>query len=146
MSGSSPEDGGYSTPDLPPRPRPWFRVIASLTIFGFLIGLMIGRFMQPDPQWLREVKVLDQGLEMWFDAEPKPVASAANGAFVLRIESFGKEGRGQLNVEGHVANWRLQRERRDLLLRVVAARPLQGTWRAQEVGGRWRLVVSLMQQ
>jgi hypothetical protein len=145
MRGSSPEDGDYSTPDLPPRPRPWLRVIASLAVFAFLIGLMIGRLVHPDPQWLRDVRVIDQGLELWFDEEPKPQVGEAEGVFLLRIESFGKEGSGQLQVGGHRANWRIVRERRDLLLKVVAARPLQGTWRAQEADGRWRLAISLTQ-
>ncbi|WXL26225.1 hypothetical protein WG219_01695 [Ectopseudomonas mendocina] len=145
MSGSSPEDDGYSTPDLPPRPRPWVRVIASLGIFAFLVGLMLGRLMQPEPQWLRDVSVTDQGLALWFDEEPKPVVASTGGVFIMRIESFGKERNGQLQIAGHAANWRIERERRDLLLRVVAARPLQGTWRAQEADGRWRLEISLSQ-
>ncbi|MGE8496717.1 MAG: hypothetical protein ACN6O6_04355 [Pseudomonas sp.] len=146
MRGSRPEDGGYSTPDIGPKPRPWVRVIGSLAIFGFLVGMMIGRLLQPDPQWLREVEVVDQGLVLWFDAQPQPRIAHVAGAFILRLESFGREQSGQLNVQGKAANWRLQRERRELDLRVVAARPLRGEWRAEEVDGRWRLVISLREQ
>ena len=122
------------------------RVIASLALFGFLIGLMIGRLLQPDPLWLDRVEVVEQGFELWFNVEPVPREEHANGVFILRLQSFGRQQQGQLQVQGRVANWRLQRERRDLLLRVVAARPLRGEWRAEEVGGRWRLLVSLMEQ
>ncbi|VXB92404.1 conserved hypothetical protein [Pseudomonas sp. 8BK] len=143
MRGSELEDEQHSTD---PRPRPWVRVIASLAVFGFLIGLMIGRLLQPDPLWLDRVEVLDDGLVLWFNVEPVPREEHAAGVFILRLQSFGRQQHGQLQVQGKLANWRLQRERRDLLLRVVAARPLRGEWRAEEVDGRWRLVVSLVEQ
>jgi hypothetical protein len=146
MRGSSPEDGVHSTPDIGPRPRPWLRVIGSLAIFGFLIGLLIGRVLQPEPQWLREVEVQDNALVLWLDVEPKPQVSQVAGVFSLRLDSFGREQQGQLQVQGYHANWRVQRVDGDLLLRVVAARPLLGTWQAEHVDGRWRLVVSLMQE
>lgn len=107
---------------------------------------MIGRLLQPDPQWLREVQVQENALVLWLDAEPQPRISHAAGVFSLRLESLGREQQGQVSVQGNKANWRLQREDSDLLLRVVAARPLLGTWRAQAMDGRWRLIVSLMQE
>lgn len=107
---------------------------------------MIGRLLQPDPLWLERVDVIEQGLELWFNVEPLPREEHAGGVFILRLQSFGRQQQGQLHVQGKLANWRLQRERRDLLLRVVAARPLRGEWRAEEVDGRWRLVVSLVEQ
>jgi hypothetical protein len=143
MRGSELEDEQHSTD---PRPRPWVRVIASLGVFGFLIGLMIGRMFQPDPLWLERVDVLEQRLEFWFNVEPVPHEEHVGGVVILRLQSFGREQQGQLEVQGRLANWRLQRERRDLVLKVVAARPLRSEWRAEEVGGRWRLVVSLMEQ
>lgn len=143
MRGSELEDQQHCTD---PRPRPWVRVIASLAVIGFLIGLMIGRLLQPDPLWLDRVEVIEQGLELWFNVEPLPREEHAGGVFILRLQSFGRQQHGQLQVQGRLANWRLQRERRDLLLRVVAARPLRGEWRAEEVDGRWRLLVSLVEQ
>jgi hypothetical protein len=143
MRGSEREGEQHSTD---PRPRPWARVIGSLSLFGLLIGLMIGRLFQPDPLWLKQVEVREQGLELWFNVEPVPRAEHADGVFILRLQSFGREQQGQLQVQGRLANWRLQRERKDLLLRVVAARPLRGEWRAEEVDGRWRLLVSLLEQ
>lgn len=122
------------------------RVIGSLALFGFLIGLMIGRLFQPDPLWLEQVEVREQGLELWFNVEPVPREEHVGGVFILRLQSFGREQQGQLKVQGRLANWRLHRERKDLLLRVVAARPLRGEWRAENVDGRWRLVVSLVEQ
>lgn len=144
MRGSKPEDGRHSTPDPGPRPRPWARVIGSLALFGFLIGLMIGRLLQPDPLRLASVEVAEQGLQLWFNVEPKVRAGHIEGAFFLRVESLGREQQGQLRLQGKVVNWRLRREGRDLLLRMVAARPLRGEWHAEELDGRWRLRVSLV--
>jgi hypothetical protein len=143
MRGSELEDEQHST-DL--RPRPWLRVIGSLALFGFLIGLMVGRMFQPEPLWLDRVEVKAEGLELWFNVEPQVQEEHAQGMYVLRMESFGREQQGQLSVRGKTANWRLQRQRRDLVLRVLAARPLRGEWRAEEVDGLWRLTISLDEQ
>ncbi len=119
------------------------RVIASLALFGFLIGLMIGRMLQPDPLWLKEVEVLDGGLALWFNVEPQVRVRHLAGAVILRMESLGRERQGQLQLEGKRVNWRIKRERRELELRLVAARPLHAEWRAEELDGRWRLTLSL---
>jgi hypothetical protein len=146
MRGSEPEDGQHSTPDDDPRPRQWGRLIGSLALFGFLIGLMIGRLLQPEPLWLKQVEVLDQGLTLWFNVEPEVRAAQVAGAYVLRFESLGRERHGQLDLHGRPVNWRLTRDKRVLQLRFLAARPLRGEWRAEELDGRWRLVVSLEQE
>ena len=121
-------------------------MIGSLALFGFLLGLMIGRLLQPDELRLQEVEVAEQGLHLWFNVEPSVRAGHFDGAFVLRVECLGREQHGQLRVRGKAVNWRLRREGRELVLRVVAARPLRGEWRAEERGGRWRLTVSLAEQ
>lgn len=118
-------------------------MIGSLALFGFLIGLMIGRMFQPNPLWLASVEVTEQELQLWFNVEPKVRADHIDGAFFLRVESLGREQQGQLHLQGKLVNWRVRREERELLLRVVAARPLRGEWRAEELDGRWRLTVSL---
>ena len=83
---------------------------------------MIGRLFQPDPLWLERVEEREQGLELWFNVEPVPREEHAGGVFILRLESFGREQQGQLQVQG------------------------RGDWRAEEVDGRWRLLVSLVEQ
>jgi hypothetical protein len=143
MRGSEREGEQHST-GL--RPRPWVRVIGSLALFGFLIGLMVGRILQPEPLWLDRVDVREGGLALWFNVEPQVREEHSAGVYVLRMQSFGREQQGQLSVQGKTANWRLQRQRRDLLLRVLAARPLRGEWRAEQVDGLWRLTISLAEQ
>ncbi|MBU1332775.1 MAG: hypothetical protein KJ884_06810 [Gammaproteobacteria bacterium] len=143
MRGSVDEDQRHSTDT---RPRPWLRVILSLGIFGFLIGLMIGRLLQPDPLRLDRVETADQALQLWFNVEPQLQATYVSGTVILRFEAFGREREGQLRWADRLANWRVTRERRDLVLRVVAARPLRAEWRAEAVDGEWRLTVSLLEQ
>ena len=137
------EDERHSTDT---RPRPWLRVIASLGIFGFLIGLMIGRLLQPDPLRLDRVEPAGQALQLWFNVEPQIQIADIAGTVVLRFEAFGREREGQLRWADRLANWRVTRERRDLVLQVVATRPLRAEWRAEPVDGEWRLTVSLLEQ
>lgn len=143
MRGTVDEDQQHSTDT---RPRPWLRVILSLGIFGFLIGLMIGRLLQPDPLRLDRVDSANQALQLWFNVEPQLQATYVAGTVVLRFEAFGREREGQLRWANRLANWRLTRERRDLVLRVVSARPLRAEWRAEQVDDEWRLTVSLLEQ
>ncbi|TBU78848.1 hypothetical protein [Phytopseudomonas daroniae] len=143
MHGSEPEDGAYSTPDKPPRPRPWLRVIISLAIFGFLVGLMVGRLFHPDAMHLKALEADNDRLVLWFNVEPQVQVSDFQGAFALRFEGLGREQQGQLQVAGRAANWRVLRDGRELEVRVLAARPLRGEWNAEEIDGRWRLTIRL---
>lgn len=119
------------------------RVIGSLAIFGFLIGLMIGRLFHPDAMHLKAVETEDDRLLLWFNVEPQVQVSDAHGTFALRFKGLGRERQGQLQIAGRVANWRVVRDGRELELRVVAARPLRAAMDAEEVEGRWRLTVRL---
>ncbi len=119
------------------------RVIGSLAIFGFLIGLMIGRLFHPDAVHLKAVETEDDRLLLWFNVEPQVQVSDAHGTFALRFKGLGRERQGQLQIAGRVANWRVVRDGRELELRVVAARPLRAAMDAEEVEGRWRLTVRL---
>ncbi len=118
-------------------------MIGSLALFGFLIGLMIGRLLQPAELRLERVEAAGQGLQLWFNVEPRVRAGHFEGAYILRVESLGREQQGQLLLQGKVVKWRLRREGRELLLRVLATRPLRGEWHAEELDGRWRLTVRL---
>ncbi len=119
------------------------RVIGSLAIFGFLIGLMIGRLFHPDAMHLKAVETEDDRLLLWFNIEPQVQVSDAHGTFALRFKGLGRERQGQLQIAGRVANWRVVRDGRELEVRVVAARPLRAAMDAEEVEGRWRLTVRL---
>lgn len=117
-----------------------------MAIFGFLIGLMFGDLFHPDALRLNSVEVEEGQLQLWFNEQPAPQGGVYNGAYLLRLKSLGREQQGQLQLNGRAVNWRLQRDERELVLTVLAARPLRGEWRADEVDGQWRLTVSLMEQ
>lgn len=119
------------------------RVIGSLAIFGFLIGLMIGRLFHPDAMHLKAVETEDDRLLLWFNVEPQVQVSDAHGTFALRFKGLGRERQGQLQIAGRAANWRVVRDGRELEVRVVAARPLRAAMDAEEVEGCWRLTVRL---
>ncbi len=114
-----------------------------MSLFGFLIGLMVGRLLQPDPARLERIESTTKGLDLWFNVAPNLRAEPFDGAFILRIETFGREQQGQLQLDGKAVNWGLKREGRDMLLRFVAARGLRGAWRGEALEEGWRLSVGL---
>ena len=114
-----------------------------LALFGFLVGMMIGRLGDPQPVMLEKVEVTADGLQLWFDAEPKVAAEHVDGALVMRFDAEGSSRQGQLQLNGRTVNWRVLRNKGGMLLNLVAARPLQAQWHGAAEGGRWRLEVSL---
>ncbi|MDD1014024.1 hypothetical protein [Pseudomonas rubra] len=143
MHGSEHKDGEHSTPEPDPRSQLWPRVLFSLALFGMLVGLMIGRMTAPEPRVLEQVEVLEAGLNLWFNEEPKLHGEEVEGTLALLFEAEGKAARGQLQVQGKPVSWRVQHSDGGLLVTLVAARPLHGEWSGAEEDGRWRVQVKL---
>ncbi|UBM25011.1 hypothetical protein K8374_22080 [Pseudomonas sp. p1(2021b)] len=143
MHGSRRNDDEHSTlePDL--RSKAWPRVLLSLAIVGLMVGLMIGRLTAPEERVLEQVDVVQDGLDLWFDGEPRLHGENVQGTVALVFQAEGREQRGQLQVQGKPAGWRLRKSEEGLLLTVVAARPLHGEWAGAEDAGRWRVQVKL---
>ncbi|MCY1509122.1 hypothetical protein D9M68_434540 [compost metagenome] len=121
-----------------------WRFFVSLAVFGLLVGLMLGRLSDVEPPRLERVEVVPDGLRLWFDDEAEVRGERVAGALVLHLAARGQAARGQLQVAGKAANWRLLAEgEKALRLELVAARPLQGSWRGAVEEGRWRLEISL---
>ncbi|WP_295477856.1 hypothetical protein [uncultured Pseudomonas sp.] len=146
MHGSEQKDGVHSTPEEDPRPKFWPRVLGSMAIVGFCVGMMIGRVTQPEPVELQRIEELPTGLALWFNEEPAVQGDVVDGAIVLHLGAAGQPWKGQLSMDGKVARWRVERAKKGLVLTLLAARPLQGDWRTAEVDGQWRLEVSLREQ
>ncbi|MBV4460800.1 hypothetical protein KVG96_22830 [Pseudomonas sp. COR58] len=146
MHGSEGKDDAHSTPQADPRSKLFPRVMGSLAIFGVMVGLMIGRLTTPDPSVLQQVDVIDGGLVVWFDNEPKLHGEVVDGSLALLFGAEGKPQKGQLKLNGKDVNWRTRLSDGGLLLTLVAARPLQGDWAASEVDDRWRLEIHLREQ
>ena len=143
MHGSELKDGQHSTPEEDPRPKLWPRVLGSLAIVGVMVGMMIGRLTAPEPIELQQVDVLEDGLVVWFNDEPKLHGELVDGTLGLLFDAKGKAQSGQLKLNGKNVNWRVRATDGGLLLTLVAARVLQGDWAGAPQDGRWRLQVNL---
>lgn len=143
MHGSEREDDEHSTPEPDPRSKAWPRMLMSLALFGLLVGLMIGRLTTPEERVLERVEVVEAGLDLWFNEEPKLHGESVDGTLALLFEAQGKPQRGQLQMQGKPVSWRVQKSDAGLLVTLVAARPLRGEWSAVGDAGRWRVQVRL---
>ena len=143
MHGSKREDDGHSTPEPDVRSKAMPRMILSLAIVGVMVGLMIGRLTAPDERELQQVQVVQDGLDLWFNQEPKLHGENVEGTVALLFQAQGKAQQGQLSLQGKPVSWRVQHSKEGLLLTMVAARPLRGEWAGAEDAGRWRVQVKL---
>ena len=146
MQRSEPENGGHSTPAKEQmRPRPWLKVMVSLCVLGLLLGLMIGRLVNPPhegPTRILAIEPSPDGLVLTLDAQPAVRAGHQDGALVLQIEAVATAQQGQLRIGDAPVRWRLEPQGEGLLLTLLSTRRLQGTWDSTEVEGRWRLSIS----
>lgn len=118
-------------------------MLMSLALFGLLFGLMIGRLTTPEERVLEQVEVVEAGLDLWFNEEPKLHGESVDGTLALLFEAQGKAQRGQLQMQGKPVGWRVQKSDAGLLVTLVAARPLRGEWAGMRDAGRWRVQVRL---
>ncbi|MCG6573801.1 hypothetical protein EGM97_03660 [Pseudomonas sp. AF32] len=145
MHGSADEDERHSTPQTDRRSTLMPRVMASLAIFGLMIGLMIGRLTNPEPSVLQQIEVGDGVLVAWFNDETRLHGEIIDGSVALLFEAEGQAQKGRLKLNGKDVNWRVRLSDKGLLLTLVAARPLRAQWAGSEVDGRWRLEVRLQE-
>lgn len=127
------------------RPRPWLKVMVSLCVLGLLLGLMIGRLVNPPhegPTRILAIEPSPDGLVLTLDAQPAVRAGHQDGALVLQIEAVATAQQGQLRIGDAPVRWRLEPQGGGLLLTLLSTRRLQGTWDSAEVEGRWRLIIS----
>ena len=122
------------------------KVMGSLAIVGVMVGLMIGRLTTPDPIELQQVETAADGVVVWFSSEPKLHGEHIDGTVALLFDAQGNAGGGQLKVNDKDVNWRIRKTDGGLLLNLVAARPLRGEWKGEEVDDRWRLEIHLLEQ
>ncbi|CRM95594.1 hypothetical protein [Pseudomonas sp. 22 E 5] len=120
--------------------------MGSLAIVGLMVGLMIGRLTIPDPVQLQQVETISDGVVVWFNSEPKLHGEHVDGTVALLFDAQGKVASGQLKVNERDVNWRIRKTDGGLLLNLVAARPLRGEWKGEEVDDRWRLEIHLQEQ
>jgi len=127
------------------RPRPWLKVLVSLCVLGLLLGLMLGRLVNPPyegPARILAVESSADGLVLILDAQPAVRAGHLEGALGVQIDAIGDAQQGQLRIGDAPVRWKLEPRGRGVLLTLLSTRRLQGTWNSAEVGGRWRLTIS----
>lgn len=126
------------------RPRPWLKVLLSLAVLGLLLGLMLGRLVNPPREGLPLILALEpsaEGLVLTLDAQPAVRAGHLEGALALQIEASGKAQQGQLRIGDAPVRWKLEPQGAGVLLTLLSTRRLQGAWDSAEVEGRWRLTI-----
>lgn len=127
------------------RPRPWLKVMVSLCVLGLLLGLMIGRLVNPPhegPTRILAIEPSPDGLVLTLDAQPAVRAGHLEGVLALQIEAVATAQQGQLRIGDAPVRWKLEPRGKGILLTLLSTRRLQGTWDSAEVGGRWRLTIS----
>lgn len=122
--------------------------LLGLAATGLLAGLVLGKWLNPGPHFLLEVRDAPGALVLWFDREStEPRLEALDGALLLRLEDTrGEAGAGQLALEWGEVRWRLRQSGADMLLSLVATRPIGADWRGEARGGQWRLEIRLAPQ
>lgn len=126
------------------RPRPWLKVLLSLAVLGLLLGLMLGRLVNPPREGTPLILALEpsaEGLVLTLDAQPAVRAGHLEGALALQIEASGKAQQGQLRIGDAPVRWKLEPQGAGVLLTLLSTRRLQGAWDGAEVEGRWRLTI-----
>ena len=108
--------------------------------------MMIGRLMEPDPLELQQIEELPTGLALWFNHDPQVAPEYLDGTVTMRFTARGQPWRGQLKINGKDVRWKLERQKGDLLLTLLAARQLRSDLSGAELDGRWRLEVSLREE
>lgn len=127
------------------RPRPWLKVMVSLAVLGLLLGLMLGRLVNPPhegPPQILAVEPSADGLILTLDAQPAVRAGQLDGALALQIQASGKAEQGQLRIGDAPVRWKLEPDGQGVRLTLLSTRRLQGAWDSAEVEGRWRLTIS----
>lgn len=145
MRGSGDEKDEHSIVEADPRRRVWPLFLLGLAASGLLGGLVLGKWLNPGPHFLLEVRDAPGALVLWFDREtPEPRLEALDGALLLRLENTqGEAAAGRLGLEQGEVRWRLRPHGADMLLSLVATRPLGADWRGEARGGQWRLEIRL---
>lgn len=125
------------------RSRPLLRVLLSLCVGGLLVGLMIGRLLNPPVELPKVlgIEVAADGLVVELDGLPVVRAGHLEGVLALQIDASGEAQQGQLRIADAPVRWKLEPQGKGLLLTLLSTRRLQGTWDSAEVEGQWRLNV-----
>lgn len=115
--------------------------MVSLCVGGLLVGLMIGRLLDPVAEMPRVLAIQPSanGLQLSLDRQPEVQAGHLEGALALRIGASAAAQQGQSRIGDVPLRWKLEPQGNGVFLTLVSTRPLRGDWDSAQVDGRWRL-------
>lgn len=139
-----------STWESPPR-RQWiFKVFASMVLFGFLVGMMLGRvFEEPKTSQYSSTVVQLQnyadGLGICLSAPVQVQAQAEEGIYqLLLFNSTGQAAHGEFALaEGQPVRWRVEPQETMMRVVFIGLQPVLGQWRARTSAALWCIDVQL---
>lgn len=133
-----------STWESPPR-RQWiFKVFASLALFGFLVGLMLGRLLEEPttPQnsnTIVQLQTYVDGLGICLSEPAQVQAYAEQGVYqLLLLNSKGQSAHGEFALaDGKPVRWRVEPQKAMTRIVFIALQPVIGQWSARLSDDLW---------
>lgn len=139
-----------STWESPPR-RQWiFKVFASMALFSFLVGMMLGRvFEEPRASQHRSTVVQLQtyadGLGICLSEPTQVQAQTEQGVYqLLLLNSQGQAAQGEFAlVDGQSVRWRVEPQETMMRVVFIGLQPVQGQWHTRVSDELWCVDVQL---
>ncbi|HZJ95767.1 MAG TPA: hypothetical protein VFD11_09485 [Thiopseudomonas sp.] len=146
--------GANSTWEPPPRKQWQIKFIASLALFGFLVGMMIGRLLEEpqQPEYSKQIvqiQTFANGLGVCLTSAVQVQAVAEQGAYQLRLlNAWGQAAQGEISMPGSSpVRWQLQPVNNRVHITFIGLQALTGQWRPRLADeGRWCADVELRVQ
>ncbi len=128
---------------LPRRPL-LLKFLASLVLFGFLLGLMLGQLLHPtkpinDTNPVVQLLTYADGLGVCLKAPTQVQTAHTQGVYQLWFaDSSGRDARGEIILaEGPRITWRLEQQASGLLVTFIGLQAVQGQWQARQTTANW---------
>lgn len=128
---------------LPRRPL-LLKFLASLVLFGFLFGLMLGQLLQPrkpfnDSNPVLQLLTYADGLGVCLKEPAQVQAAHTQGVYQLWFaDSSGRDARGEIVlVGGPRITWRLEQQAGRMQLTFIGLQAVQGQWHARQTAAYW---------
>lgn len=120
------------------------KFFASLVLLGFLLGLMIGRALEPERvpapvNHVQQVQTYQDGLALCLARPAQVQATVAHGAYQLVFQNtVGQSAQGELFLaQGEPVRWRLVSQEREARLVFIGLQPVLGRWQPRSTDTQW---------
>lgn len=127
-----------------PRRQLLLKFLASLVLFGFLVGLMLGQLEQPNKpvvysNTVKQLLTYTDGLSVCLREPAQVQTSDEQGIYQLWFaDTTGRDARGELIlITGERITWRLEQSARHVRVVFIGLQPLTGQWHVRETPEYW---------